>query len=171
MECPALNVEVAGRHMADNYIIINVLAGRNSNGPVLEEIPAMRNSDGSFTILSSPGLTLNLAKGDTLVLHADASFDVVHRGGNFCIHIYADFLDKDDISKVEQLIQAQLGGALDGIFRGNLAFSIPSTNGLENINRVFDRVREILKSEYYYSNIYLNPNDPEDETLSNWWVD
>nr|WP_232461863.1 DUF4265 domain-containing protein [Burkholderia ubonensis] len=48
----------------------------------------MPTGDGSYELLSSPGLTLNLAKGDRVRIDdTERPAAVLTRGGNFCIQI------------------------------------------------------------------------------------
>ena len=65
---------------------IRVLAGENTDGPVYETLPARQIDEHVYELLASPGLTLNLARGD-IVSIADplAPAEVLKRGGNFCI--------------------------------------------------------------------------------------
>ncbi|WP_254615876.1 DUF4265 domain-containing protein [Cupriavidus basilensis] len=97
--------------------------------------------------------------------------EVLSRGGDFCIQIYED----DDIPQVclarlEKEVQAELDGSLDGIHGGNLSLTIPSKNGMDRIRDVFDRFRDQTGIQWYYANIYRNLDDPDDETLLDWWL-
>lgn len=65
----------------------------------------------------------------------------------------------------------ELGGTLDGVFEGNLSLAIPARNGMEKINDVFNRFRDRSATQWYYSNIYKNLDDDEDETLLYWWLE
>ena len=119
-----------------------------------------------------PGLTLNLARGD-IVSIADplAPAEVLKRGGNFCIHIYADDVSQEAVNQLERDVQSQLGGTMDGQYKGNLTFSVPGHHGIYNVNGPFDAFRTATGVEWYFSNIYVNLDDDDDETLLNWWVD
>lgn len=149
---------------------IRVLAGKNKAGPVYETLPARQIDEHVFELLASPGLTLNLARGD-IVNIADPldPAEVLKRGGNFCIQIYADALEQSAVDQLERDVQEQLGGTLDGHYKGNLAFSVPGHNGFYNVNGPFDAFREATGVEWYFANIYVNLDDDDDETLLKWW--
>ncbi|GKT02175.1 DUF4265 domain-containing protein [Acidovorax sp. SUPP3434] len=154
--------------MEDNFSIIKILAGHNKNGPVHEELPAMPLDDGSYRLLASPGLALGLAKNDLISLNEEGKARLLKHGGNFCIQIYLENLDEAKISRITELVHSKLAGSIDGTGGGALAFSIPISNGFEKTNDIFDQVRSITESEYFYSNIYKNPENPNDETLTDW---
>lgn len=151
---------------------IRVLAGENESGPVFESLPARQIDEHIYELLASPGLTLNLARGDIVnIENPMAPAQVLKRGGNFCIHIYADEVPQAAVEQLADAVQAQLGGTLDGQYEGNLTFSVPSRHGLYNINRPFDAFREATGIEWYFANIYVNLDDDDDETLLNWWLE
>ncbi|WP_253185474.1 DUF4265 domain-containing protein [Burkholderia plantarii] len=169
-----LNEEAAERHMdvEKEHCLINVYAGRNESGPVYEELPARKMEGGVYELLASPGLTLNLAKGDWVRLDGnDHPATVVRRGGNFCIQIYADEMPKEDIEWLERVLIEEVSGTLDGVNGGNLSCSVPAANGLDKINVFFEKFKRRTGIEWYYSNVYKNFEDPSDETLLNWWID
>lgn len=153
------------------HCLIRVYAGRNYAGAVYEELRARPVGDGSYELLSSPGLTLNLAKGDRVRIDdAEQPAVVLARGGNFCIQIYADQIAQADVDTLERQVCQKLHGSLDGGDGGNLALSVPATNGLHAINRFFDAFKARTGIEWYFANIYKNFEDPSDETLLDWWV-
>lgn len=154
------------------HCLIKVYAGRNDAGPVYEELPAMPLGDGSYKLLSSPGLTLNLAKGDHVRIdEVERPASVLTRGGNFCIQIYAERIEQADIDALDRQVRQQLHGSLDGVNGGNLALSVPAANGIDAINRFFDEFKVRTGIEWYYANVYKNFEDPSDETLLDWWVE
>lgn len=149
---------------------IHVVAGQNSQGPVFESLPARQIDTHVYELLASPGLTLNLARGDIInIENAMAPAVVLKRGGNFCIQLYADEVPQADVLQLERDVQQQLGGTLDGQYKGNLTFSVPAQHGIEHVNGPFDAFRERTGIEWYFANIYANLDDDEDETLLNWW--
>ncbi|AOJ34270.1 DUF4265 domain-containing protein [Burkholderia metallica] len=151
--------------------LVNVYAGHNDAGPVYEELPAMSLGDGSYELLSSPGLALNLAKGDLIkIADIDQPATILKRGGNFCVQIYADEVPRLEVERLEREVCQKLGGSLDGMNGGNLALSVPSINGIEAINRFFDDFKRRTGIEWYYANVYKNFEDSSDDTLLNWWV-
>ena len=112
---------------------IRVLAGENTDGPVYESLPARQIDEHVYELLASPGLTLNLARGD-IVSIADplAPAEVLKRGGNFCIQIYADDVPQEAVDQLERDVQEQLGGTMDGQYKGNLAFSVPGREAVQS---------------------------------------
>lgn len=154
--------------MEEKITLIKVFAGTNSQGTVLEELPAEYLSDQKFKLCASPGLALGLAKGDTIKLLPHGDFELINHGGNFCVQIYKEQPIKEKIEAVESIVKRELSGSLDGFHNGSLAFSAPISNGFHATNTVFNQIRDLLESEYYYSNIYKNPYDLEDEELVSW---
>ncbi|WP_208491909.1 DUF4265 domain-containing protein [Pseudomonas allokribbensis] len=160
--------------MADktNPVHIKVFAGSHSDGPVYEELPARHVGATAYELLSSPGLALNMARGDVIsIKNKNTHAVVLERGGNFCIHIYADSIRAADIAELEVDVLRELGGTLDGVFEGNLSLAVPASNGMNKINEVFDRFRDRTGIQWYYANIYQNLDDDDDETLLNWWLE
>ncbi|MBV6289192.1 DUF4265 domain-containing protein [Pseudomonas aegrilactucae] len=151
---------------------IRVFVDRNKQGePVHETVPVHEVGEHTYELLSSPGLALNMARGDIICTAIpDQHVEVVKRGGNFCIHIYANELPQDAVDGLEEAVKTQLGGTLDGRYKGNLTLAVPASNGFEAICKVFDAFREQTGVQWYYANIYKNLNDDEDETLLNWWL-
>lgn len=153
-------------------ISIRVVAGQNDHGPVYEPLHVRQIDEDSYEILYSPGLTLNLAKGDIIsIKDPQAPAVVLKRGGNFCIHIYSNHIPEEHIIALGADVATELGGMLDGRYKGNLTLSVPARNGMDNIALFFNRFRETTGFEWYYANIYKNLDDTNDETLLNWWLD
>jgi hypothetical protein len=152
----------------NELILINVYAGTCNGDVVFEELPAIFIGNTKYELLVSPGLALNLAKGDIIDIaenHLPAK--VLSRGGNFCIQIYDT--GQNHIPILEELV-SELGGSIDGINNGNLAISVPATAGLDKINTLFDRFTNLTNIQWFVGNKYKNPEDPSDETLSDWWL-
>ncbi|MDC0762891.1 DUF4265 domain-containing protein [Brevibacillus sp. AG] len=161
--------EIGVEHrMEDKLTLIKVFAGKSSQGTVLEELPAEYLSDQKFKLCASPGLALGLAKGDTIKLHPNGDFDLIEHGGNFCIQIYKEQPIKEKIEAVESIVKKELSGSLDGFHNGSLAFTAPISNGFDATNHTFNKIRDVLEAEYYYSNIYKDPHNFEDEELVSW---
>nr|BFD42998.1 hypothetical protein FFPRI1PSEUD_44970 [Pseudomonas sp. FFPRI_1] len=144
----------------------------DDDGAVREELLARQIDEDIYELLSSPGLAQNLARGDIVsIRNPDAPAQVLKRGGNFCIQIYADYIDPAVITALESGVIRELNGTLDGVCGGTLALAVPAKNGMENINRFFDGFREKTGIQWYYANVYKNLDDDEDETLLNWWLE
>lgn len=149
-------------------ILINVYAGTCNDNVVYEELPAVFIGNKKYELLASPGLALDLAKGDIIDItenHLPAK--VLSRGGNFCIQIYDT--EHNHIPILEKLV-SELGGSIDGINNGNLAISVPATAGLDKINALFDSFTNLTNIQWFVGNKYKNPEDPSDETLLDWWL-
>jgi len=67
-------------------------------------------------------------------------------------------------------VTTERGGSPDGMNGGNLALSVPSGNGVAAINRLVDDFKQCTGIEWYCTNIDKNFEDPDDETLVDWWV-
>jgi len=150
--------------------LIALFVAMREHGPVCEEVPARDLGDDRYELLSSPGLALNLARGDIVEIgNPAAPATVIQRGGNFCIQIYADELSAPDVAELESNVAEQLGGTLDGIHEGNLALTVPAAAGMEHIVRVFDAYTDKSGIAWYFANIYRNFEDVDDDTLLDWW--
>lgn len=153
-------------------VLIHVYAGEDDAEPMFEELPARQIDEDIYELLASPGLALNLARGDIVsIKNRNAHAEVLSRGGNFCVQIYEDEdIPQAILSRLEKEVAAELGGTLDGINGGNLSLTIPSKNGMDRIRDVFDTFRDQTGIQWYYANIYRNLDDPDDETLLDWWL-
>lgn len=150
---------------------IRVYAGKNSKGAVFESLPARKLAEHTYELLSSPGLALNLARGDVVSLeNSQTHAEVLRRGGNFCIHIYSSHISPERLARLEADVANHLNGTLDGVYKGNLTLAIPAKTGMDNIALFFDAFREETGLQWYYANVYKNIDDIEDETLLYWWL-
>ncbi|KML70781.1 DUF4265 domain-containing protein [Pectobacterium peruviense] len=153
-------------------MLVHIYVANNDDGPVFEQLHVREIEKDTYELLSSPGLALNLAREDIFrIKDKHAHPEVLKRGGNFCIHIYADELSPENITCLENDVVSQLNGTLDGRFEGNLTLAVPARNGMDKIADVFDAFREKTGIEWYFANIYKNIDDDEDETLLHWWLD
>lgn len=171
--CRVLNVEAVEPLMEDKQspVLIQVYMA-DDDGAVREELLARQIGEDTYELLSSPGLAQNLARGDIVsIKDKNAPAEVLKRGGNFCIQIYADCISPEDVTALENDVIRELDGTLDGLCEGVLALAIPAKNGMEKINVFFDKFREKTGIEYYYANVYKNLDDDSDETLLYWWLD
>ncbi|MEQ9930220.1 DUF4265 domain-containing protein [Pectobacterium parvum] len=101
---------------------------------MFEELPVREIEKDTYELLSSPGLVLNLPRGDIFrIKDKHAHPEVLKRGGNFCIHIHADELPSEDITSLENDVAKQLNGTLDGAFKGNLTLAVPARNGMDKL--------------------------------------
>ncbi|KVM62505.1 hypothetical protein WJ59_26235 [Burkholderia gladioli] len=84
--------------------------------------------------------------------------------------MYSDHISQDDLAWLESVLDTALQGSVDGVNAGNLAISIPANKGFEKINLILDDFTRRTGSSWYFANIYKNLEDPEDETLLDWWI-
>jgi hypothetical protein len=168
-----LNAGAVGHLMVDDpsEIEIEVFAGPSSTGPVFEKVHARKIEEHIYELLSSPGLTLNMASGDVIsIKNKAAPAEILKRGGNFCIHIYADFIPEEYIVALAKEVREEIGGILDGRNNWDLCLTVPSKVGMQKINEFFDKFTGLTGVQWYYANVYKNLDDPEDETLLYWWL-
>ena len=156
--------------MSDNFQLIHVYVSTKGDKHIHEELPAQSVGEHTYKLLKSPGITLNLAKDDVIrILGPDQPAEVIERGGNFCIQIY-EAPENIDADRLDMQVKLELGGTLDGANKRNLAFSAPASLGFTKINHFFDKLTQEWGCEWFYSNVYKNFDDPEDETTLDWWV-
>ncbi|QCP14937.1 DUF4265 domain-containing protein [Pseudoduganella umbonata] len=154
----------------DGTTLVALFVAMREDGPVCEEIPANSLGEDRYELLSSPGLALNLARGDIVeIKNATAPATVVQRGGNFCIQVYADELAAGHVDELEKNVGEKLHGTLDGSYRGSLALSVPASAGMATICQVFDAFTAKTGVQWYFANVYKNFDDVDDETLLDWW--
>ena len=150
-----------GEHHVDLWV-----AGAREG--MTQPVPARELEDGTFEILSSPGLVQGVAAGDTIRLsdRHKGAFDVIRHGGNLCLQV----LRSGGIAPVVQLllprIQA-LSGRLDGQILRGAVFTIPVTAGFQAIEEIMaEAVKAFDGVEWYYGNVY----GPDGITPLNWWL-
>ncbi|MGL5002548.1 MAG: DUF4265 domain-containing protein [Casimicrobium sp.] len=145
------------------------VSGADSS-PVFEELPVNRIDDNVYELLASPGLALNMAKGDIVEITDPLKpATILKRGGNFCVQIYADSMSDQVMKDLEEEVNDKLRGTLDGAYKGDLAFSVPARVGIPALRAVFDAFTARTGIQWYYGNIYKNFEDVNDETLLDWW--
>ncbi|NHZ44510.1 DUF4265 domain-containing protein [Massilia aquatica] len=150
--------------------VIDVCIREDAVAPVFENLPAFDLGNHTYELLASPGLALNLAKGDIIdITEPGKPAVVVRRGGNFCIQIYADDISYDDIDALDRALSTQLHGSVDGRFGGSIAISIPASAGMDKVAELLDPFTARTGHPWYFCNIYKNVENLEDETLLDWW--
>ncbi|WP_186050785.1 DUF4265 domain-containing protein [Burkholderia gladioli] len=103
--------------MSEGISLVRVFAGTASDGSaVREEFPARKIDEDVYELLASPGLALNLAKGDVIHIGSPATtVTVLKRGGNFCVQVYSDHISQDDLAWLESVLDTALQGSVDGV--------------------------------------------------------
>jgi hypothetical protein len=131
-----------------------------------EELLVERVDNCCFRIASSPGMLEGLAADDVveIVPNEPSGYRLVRRGGNLCIHVFADAEKRTAIQAmlVEKL--GQLGGWLDGTM-GNigLCFTVPAASGFSQVEAI---MRDVVGEEWSYANVY----DSVTAQPLNWWL-
>jgi hypothetical protein len=152
--------------------VLHIYAGMASDGEsAVEALPVRKVDGGLYELLASPGLALNMARGDIIRWKsAQAPAEIVRRGGNICVHIYAAVLLPDSQRKqIEQaFLRALPAGAMDGQTYRNMVFTVPVQAGFPAIERFFAGVVEQYPHVgWFYANVY----GEDGVTPLNWWLD
>ena len=134
---------------------------------MFEDVPAVECDGGRYVLTGSPGLALGAAAGDTIVVHEDATFDVIERGGNLAVQVFADRFDERSLGELVAEIE-QLGGRLDGGHDRLRVFTVPVSAGFGAVEAAFDGyVRRQPGAEWYFGNVY---DERDGMTPLNWWA-
>ena len=153
--------------------VVHLLAGRRTHGdPVLEAVPAVPAGEPStFRLTATPGLVIGAAAEDIVRVEEDGSFNVVRRGGNLAVQVYARELAHQVYAPLEAEVR-RLGGYLDGgsDHRDGASvrvFTVPVAAGFPAVEAAFNSfVKHHPDAEWYFGNVY----DPDDGTTPlNWW--
>jgi len=155
-------------HLHAETVSINVYAAKASNGNIVaEKLPAFKVGDNLYRLAASPGLAQNMAKGDVVLYFSKYSpVEIVKRGGNVCVQVYADNISRQEIIESENEVSEVLGGSTDVWTEKTLSFSVPVSVGFENIERLFNYYSEKKSWAWCYGNVY----DVDDGvTPLNWW--
>ena len=146
---------------------LNLLIEYRDGKPIKEPVHVENVDGNTYRLLYSPGLVQGLAAGDIFTLkNEDGDFDVIERGGNVSVQVYAGFPIRDISSDLCDEVR-RIGGILDGNIEKGLVFTIPISAGFSSIESVFNKfVLSHTGTEWVYGNIY----DENDAPL-NWWVD
>lgn len=150
--------------------LIEIFAGSAASGDVVrEELPARKISDGVYELLASPGLALHVAKGDIIRISSSATpVEIVRRGGNLCVQIYAENdLPPDERKQIDSAFHLALPGSVDGETDKNMCFSIPVSVGFNAVEHFFNDLSARLGNiSWYYGNVY----GEDGVTPLNWWA-
>jgi hypothetical protein len=157
--------------MKDNeekFEVVDVFAALSSDGKVLrEQLPARNLGNGNFELLASPGLALNLAKGDIIRPgNTDTPVHLAARGGNLCVQIFADILSEAHRAEFEHAFRQSLPGSFDGGTAQNMTFSVPVSAGFPAVENFFNSIVDRYGAKWYYGNVY---SLDDGVTPLNWW--
>ena len=78
-------------------------------------------------------------------------------------------LTLEDYEDFKSELLDYLGGTIDGLSGNNMAITVPSAQGIQNINSFFIYFSQLSGNNWSFTNIYKNYEDFEDETLLDWW--
>ena len=146
---------------------IELWAGTSSSGrPVYEEVLVHQREPDTYEVLASPGLVLGIAAGDTIRTTAPGQYEMIARGGNFCVQIYRGQSD-DGLEELANRMLAPIQGRLDGKSPQQLVYTIPVAAGFPEVERILGQILEKFPgAEWFFGNVY----DPTDGvTPLNWW--
>lgn len=117
----------------DSYGHIRLTAVEPDGELITEVLPARQLPGGLVELLGSPGLVTGAAAGDVIVLQA-SGFQVVRRGPNDCVQVYADpALDEHALAWLAKAFES-LGGYVTAPPQRQFAVAtVPSTIGPEPI--------------------------------------
>jgi hypothetical protein len=157
---------------AVNHVYVHLLAGHKADGDrVLEAVPAAPAGEPStFRLIATPGLVEGTAAEDIVRVEADGSFDVVRRGGNLAVHVFARGLADEAYSNLEADVE-RLGGYLDGGGGTHQTtvrvFTVPVAAGFAAVEAAFNAfAKQHPEAHWSFGNVY----DPADGvTPLNWW--
>ena len=157
--------------MKDKVLLIDIFAGLTANNEaVVEQVKAIKREVDSYELISSPGLALNLAKGDWVKnMPASSPAKITKRGGRVCIHIY---FNGDQRFSDEEIVNIDVGlmkisASMDGLNLHGGSFSIPAIVGFTAIETYFNQLEKDMHGVWYYANIYQG----DGITPLNWWLD
>ncbi|MDH5708148.1 MAG: DUF4265 domain-containing protein [Hylemonella sp.] len=147
---------------------VHLLVEYGSDGrPHREPLDAERLGGGIYLLLRSPGFVLGIAAGDEFRLTgADGAFEVVRRGGNVVVQVFAEASLAPHQASLSLVVES-LGGRLDAAIDQALVFTVPATVGFDALETVFNSfARTAPGVTWMYGNVF----DPRDGcTPLDWW--
>ncbi|GAA2398416.1 hypothetical protein Cme02nite_07040 [Catellatospora methionotrophica] len=121
---------------ADQYGHVRLTVTEPDGQLITEVLPARALPGGLAELLGSPGLVMGAAAGDVLVLQA-SGFQVVRRGPNDCVQVYADPpLDDHAMAWLAKAFEAA-GGYVEAPPQRQFAVvTVPSAAGREQVEAI-----------------------------------
>ena len=87
---------------------IELYAGNRSDGtPIREEVRVELLGAGRYKVLCSPGLVQGIAADDVIDVVSDDRFEIVSRGGNLCVQVFA----REDLDAIQQRASGEVGAS------------------------------------------------------------
>ncbi|WP_263147990.1 DUF4265 domain-containing protein [Pseudomonas sp. RIT-PI-AD] len=152
----------------DNAETLNIYAEKASNGRILrEEVLVKKLATGDYLLLASPGIVLNLAKGDRFRVLDECAPVKVLRAGNICVQFFSDGIIADAIQVIKKVVVEKLNGTVDGYTERSIVITVSVELGFAKIESVVNELANKYNLEWYYGNVY----EMEDGvTPLNWWL-
>ena len=144
-------------------LLIEIVNGKARTEPVhVLPLPS-----GSFRILHSPGFVQGVAAGDEIAFEGgDGGFQVLSRGGNLAVQVFASVDMTPQLSELSELAIG-LGGCLDGNISRGAVLTVPVTATFPVIEAALNAfVARHPGHEWFYGNVY-SPADGV--TPLRWW--
>ena len=143
--------------------LVRVAAGRTSDGRASwESLLADRQADGSFVLLRSRCLALDLARADRFVSDpVSGSYEVIERSGRLTVQMYFPEQITDD--ELEQLtsITARLEGGLDAHTANVAAMWVPVEVGFPRVEAALtETVAAMGRAQWIFGNVYGDDGQP-----------
>ena len=124
-------------------------------------------NDGTHRALVTPALAGGFAGDDVIALSADGVPQVIARGGNVGVQLFALAHDEANIEALADEAE-RLGGWLDGFHPSVVVVTFPIRVGfvaIETLVRNYYEQRAGIASEWTYANVY----EADGETPIGWW--
>lgn len=146
---------------------VDLLVEYRCGRPIVETVHAERLDNGHYKLLHSPGLVQGIAAGDEFrFTGGNGAFEVLSRGGNVAVQVYAHAGVATFARELEDSVRA-IGGVLDGVVTKGMVFTIPVGVGFEAIEPLFDKfVADRPGVQWMYGNVYA---DARGQAPLNWW--
>lgn len=127
---------------SDQYGHVRLTAVEPDGQLITEVLPAKALPGGLAELLGSPGLVTGAAAGDVLVLQA-SGFQVVRRGPNDCVQVYADPpLDEHAMAWLAKAFES-VGGYVEAPPQRQFAVAtVPSAAGREHVEAIMAEAGE-----------------------------
>lgn len=129
-----------------------------------EGVPMIPLGSGIYRLAASPALVPGLAAGDEVLPMPGGTYDLVARGGNVAVQVFADDFEEGPLDDLRARV-AEHGGRLDARARQVRVFTVPAAAGFDVIEALFDAfVADHGSAEWAYGNVYDTRGRP-----LNWW--
>ena len=143
---------------------LEVPVGHKASGePVYESILVEAVAPGRYVVKASPAFAQGVARDDIVAQSAArAELDVLQRGGNLALQVFAPHPVADELVPVMET----WGGSLDGRSSGVTAFTVPVRVGFPTIEQALaEWVQRHPTAEWYFGNVYAK----DGVTPLAWW--